>query len=212
MSSSQPTSRTGSASGSASASRQSSTNATSSISIPGTAAAGGMTVTQPPSSASASYYKIAKDSWITFGWNLTSLYVTPTSLTVVASCSANGNVYAVGPTASPSNVIPGNSTSIVWSPWEWEQIPGQTPFAEATYVLKVWDERGEGAGVKGGYFSPYSGTNFMIYRPAEYTSLADGWSCATCSDALSTLTQPAHLMVLTTLFITILSAWSILRR
>ncbi|WWD19897.1 hypothetical protein CI109_104366 [Kwoniella shandongensis] len=201
----------GSASASASASRQSG-NATSSVSIPGTAAAGGLTVTQPPSTASASYYKIAKDSWITFGWNLTSLYVTPTSLTVVASCSANGNVYPVGPTASPSNVIPGNSTSIVWNPWEWEQIPGQTPFAEATYVLKIVDERGQGAPVKGGYFSPYSGTNFMIYRPGEYKSIADGWSCATCSDALSTLAQPAHFMVLTTLLITILSAWGILRR
>jgi hypothetical protein len=28
---------------------------------------------QPPSTASASYYKIAQNNYVTFGWNLTSL-------------------------------------------------------------------------------------------------------------------------------------------
>ena len=52
---------------------QHSNTSTTSVSIPETAAAGGITVNQPPSTASASYYKIAKDEFITFGWNLTSL-------------------------------------------------------------------------------------------------------------------------------------------
>lgn len=47
-------------------------------------------------------------------------------------------------------------------------------FAEATYVLSIWDERGPGAARKGGYLTPYSGTNFMMYRPAGYTSIAGG--------------------------------------
>ncbi|OCF44529.1 hypothetical protein I317_01601 [Kwoniella heveanensis CBS 569] len=216
--SSQQSSNSASASASASASGSGSRNATSStsssISIPATAAAGGITVTQPPSTASASYYKIAKDSWITFGWNMTSLYVQPQSLTVVASCSANGNVYPVGPnpTASNPNVFRGNTTQVVWNPYDWEQVPGQIPFAEATYVLKIYDERGDGSQMKGGYLSPYAGTNFMIYRPAGYQSIADGWKCSTCSDAFETLSHPAHLAVLTTLFITVLSIWGILRR
>ena len=105
----------------------------------------------------------------------TNTSVQPQSLTVIASCSANGNTYAVGPTASPSNTLPGNATQVVWNPWEWEQVPGQTPFAEASYVLKIWDERGPGQGVKGGYLSPYAGTNFAIYRPAKYQSI-DGAS------------------------------------
>nr|ODN81387.1 hypothetical protein L203_05645 [Cryptococcus depauperatus CBS 7841] len=159
----------GSGSDSASASAS---NKSASVSIPGTAAAGGISVTQPPSTASASYYKIAKDSWITFGWNMTSLYVQPQSLTVIASCSANGNTYPVGPTASPYNVYPGNTTQVVWNPWEWEQNPTQVAFAEATYVLKIWDERGDASPRKGGYLSPYSGTQFMMFRPAGYTSLS----------------------------------------
>jgi hypothetical protein len=51
-------------------------------------------------------------------------------------------------------------------------VPGAIPFAQATYVLKMWDERGPGSAVKGGYMSPYSGTQFAMYRPAPYTSNA----------------------------------------
>ncbi|WVQ66755.1 uncharacterized protein L199_004946 [Kwoniella botswanensis] len=216
MSQSQSATPRPSGSASASASGSGSRNSTS-ISIPATAAAGGITVTQPPSTASASYYKIAKDSWITFGWNMTSLYATPTSLTVVASCSANGNVYPVGPNPTPSgnasaNVFPGNTTQVVWNPYDWEQIPGQVPFAEATYVLKIYDERGDGSAVKGGYLSPYAGTNFMMYRPGGYTSLSDGWTCSTCSSAFETFSQPAHLAMFTSLLITLVTAWGILRR
>jgi hypothetical protein len=60
----------------------------------------------------------------------------------------------------------------VWNPYDWEQLPGATPFAEASYVLSIWDDRGPGATAKGGYFSPYSGTKFGIYRPQAYTALS----------------------------------------
>ena len=57
----------------ASSSNSTSVTPSSTISIPQTAAAGGVSITQPPSTASASYYKIAQNEYITFGWNLTSL-------------------------------------------------------------------------------------------------------------------------------------------
>ena len=91
---------------------------------------------------------------------------------MIASCSANGNTYAVGPTNSPYNVLPGNATQVVWNPWQAEQVPGAIPFAEATYVLKIWDERGPDSAVKGGYMSPFAGKQFAMYRPATYTSFA----------------------------------------
>ncbi|EIW72202.1 hypothetical protein M231_06171 [Tremella mesenterica] len=204
---------------SGSASSNSSSTSTSSISIPGTAAAGGVYVTQPPTTASASYYKIASEENITFGWNLTSLYVQPKSLTVIASCSANGNTYPVGPTGGTGNVLPGNATQVIWNPWQAEQVPGATPFAQATYVLKIWDERGPGVPVKGGYLSDYSGTQFAMYRPGSYTPLASGWTCTTCDGhvpsldaALSALSEPAGIMVFTSLLITLFTAWNILRR
>lgn len=93
-------------------------------------------------------------------------------MTVIASCSANGNTYAVGPTNSPYNVLPGNATQVVWNPWQAEQVPGAVPFAEATYVLKIWDERGPDSVVRGGYMSPFAGKQFAMYRPATYTPFA----------------------------------------
>lgn len=167
---------------------------------------------QPPSTASPSYYKIAEHDFVTFAWNLTSLYVTPTHLTIIASCSANGNTYPVGPTGSPGNVIPANQSSVIWNPWQWEQQPGATPFAEATYVLKIWDERGPGVAVKGGYLSPYAGTQFAMYRPASYQSIADGWKCTTCTAAAEKLREPAGLALILTFTLMFMSVWNVLRR
>jgi len=104
--------------------------------------------------------------------NPLTISVQPSNITIIASCSQNGNTYAVGPTTSPFNVLPANATQVVWNPWQAEQVPGAIPFAQATYVLKMWDERGPGSAVKGGYMSPYSGTQFAMYRPAPYTSNA----------------------------------------
>jgi hypothetical protein len=98
--------------------------------------------------------------------------VQPSNITIIASCSQNGNTYAVGPTTAPYNVLPANATQVIWNPWEAEQVPGAIPFAQATYVLKMWDERGPGSAVKGGYMSPYAGTQFAMYRPAKYVSNA----------------------------------------
>jgi hypothetical protein len=41
-----------------------------------------------------------------------------------------------------------------------------------TYTLSIWDERGPGATVAGGRFSPYSGSQFALYRPQQYTPLS----------------------------------------
>lgn len=169
-------------------------------------------MTQPPSTASASYYKIATNAYVTFGWNLTSLYATPTSLTIIASCSQNGNTYPIGPATSGGNTIPATQTQIVWSPWEYEQVAGAVPLAAATYVLKVWDERGPTAAVSPGRFSPYSGTNFALYRPQPYTPLPQ-WVCTSCkSSALALVSRPGPLMMLVTLLVMVMSGWGLVGR
>ena len=58
---------------SGSGSRSAAASNSTSISIPGTAAAGGITILNPANTAEASYYKIASEEYITFQWNLTSL-------------------------------------------------------------------------------------------------------------------------------------------
>lgn len=168
-------------------------------------------MTQPPASASASYYKIAASNYVTFGWNLTSLYVTPTSLTVVASCSQNGNTYPVGPTNAAGeveNVIPGSSTQVVWSPFDYEQNGANVPLAAATYRLQIYDERGPTAAQAGGRFSPYSGMEFALYRPQAYTPLPE-WNCVNCNSATKLAMNPMALMLFTSL-IMLVSGWGLI--
>lgn len=157
------------ASNSNSASASSSGNSSSFISIPQTAAAGGLSFTQPATSSNA-FYKIASDSPVTFGWNFTSLIITPTHLTISAICE-NGNTYPVGPT---DGVIDGTATEVVWDVFSYQQANPGTPLAVATYTLTIWDDRGPTATRAGGLFNPNSNLEFALYTPQPYTPLASG--------------------------------------
>ena len=142
---------------------------TSTISIPQTAAAGGLTITQPPQTAT-SFFKIAQNQLVTFGWNMTSVLVTPTHLTVSAVCD-NGNTYPVGPT---DGIIPGTATSVVWDVYSWQQNHPNTPLAQASYTLHIWDDRGPNPPRAGGYMQPNSALQFALYTPQPYTPISSG--------------------------------------
>ncbi|GAA5986374.1 hypothetical protein JCM10908_003728 [Rhodotorula pacifica] len=152
-------------------------SSSSTVSIPQTAPAGGLTYLTPAQTAGPTYYKIASGNPLTFGWNYTSLYVTPTSLTFEARCSANGYTYPVG-------VIPGSQTSLTWDPWAYAQSPNALPFAQASYTLRVYDSRGPDATAEPGLFNGANSIlTFAMYSPAAYTPLASGWTCVGCSAA-----------------------------
>jgi hypothetical protein len=144
-------------------------SSSSTLSIPATAPAGGITITQPPETAT-SFFKIATDQFITFGWNFTSILATPTHLTVSAVCE-NGNTYPVGPT---DGIIPGTATSVVWDLYAYDQANPTRPLAQASYTLNVWDDRGSGAPRRPGYMQPNFNLKFALYTPAPYTPLDDG--------------------------------------
>lgn len=61
------------------------------------------------------------------------------------------------------------------NPHRYAQQPGAIPFAQASYTLRVYDERGIDAVATPGYFN---GANsivyFALYSPAAYTPLASG--------------------------------------
>lgn len=101
-----------------------------------------------------------QDNYITFGWNFTDVIASPTSLTLQAYCSANGFTYPVGPTQG----LAGDTTQYAWNPYDYEQGQGANPLAEASYTLRIFDERGYGAAPTAGYMRPYAGTVFAMYR------------------------------------------------
>lgn len=209
-----PTSASGSSqpSGSAATSAPSnsgSQSATSTLSIPQTAPAGGLTITQPPQTQT-SYFKIAEGNTITFAWNFTYLLSTPTHLTVSAICD-NGNTYPVGPT---DGIIPGSATSVTWDVWSYQQNHPNTPLAQATYTLHIWDDRGPGAARSPGLLQENDALQFAMYSPQAYTPLSS-WTCGGCNvnGAWSTyVAHPAFVSLAATFVVMLLSGYSLLRQ
>lgn len=217
---------TSSASASASA-------ATTAVTIPSTAANGGITITQPAQTADASYYKIASGVNVTFGWNFTSVLSYPTKLVVQAYCSDNSNTYTI------ASSIPGTATSVVWAPYLYDQQAiqsGQPALIQATYRLQIYDERGLSVAASPGLFAPNSNVEFALYIPQPYTPIAgefffplfifamyrvltkvhcftDGWFCSACSGVGSLqVPKPLMIAVMSTCLVMVLGGWNILRR
>ncbi|KAJ7755313.1 hypothetical protein DFH07DRAFT_821810 [Mycena maculata] len=179
-------------------------------SIAETDPAGGVTITQPPQTAT-SFYKIAQDNTITIGWNMTDVIATPTSLTLSAVC-ANGNTYAVGPDSQGR--VPGTATNVEWDLYSYQQVHSATPLPQATCTLHMWDDRGPSATERAGYMSPNTALAFALYTPQAYTPLASGWTCTGCSAALRTIgvAPPAFAGLLVTLVVMLWSGVRVLRR
>ncbi|EPS93976.1 hypothetical protein FOMPIDRAFT_1055496 [Fomitopsis schrenkii] len=184
-------------------------SSTTSIDVPATAPAGGLTITQPPQTAT-SYYKIAPSQNVTFGWNFTSLYITPASLTVSAVCE-NGNTYPVGPT---DGVLPGTATEVVWDLWAYNQANPAHPLAVNSYTLEIWGDQGKDAVASAGQLMPNDNLRFALYSPASYTPLSS-WTCAGCNvnGAIGDyVAHPAFVSLVVTFVVMLLSGYSLIRQ
>lgn len=142
---------------------------TTHVSIPQSAPAGLLTITQPPESTIA-FFKIAPSQTITFAWNFSYLLSTPASLTVSAICE-NGYTYPVGPT---NGIIPGDATSVLWDAYAWQTNNPNSPLAQATYTLEIFDNRGPGSARSPGLLQPNNALRFALYTPQPYTPLGSG--------------------------------------
>ncbi|OBZ78123.1 hypothetical protein A0H81_02280 [Grifola frondosa] len=185
-----------------------SASSSSTLNIPSSAPAGGLTITQPPQTAT-SFYKIAPSNTITFAWNFTDVLSTPSHLTVSAVCD-NGNTYPVGPT---DGVIPGTATSVTWDLWSYQQAHAATPLAQETYVLHIFDDRGEGAPRARITAGEHRTQVRDVLSPAVHPAPNLGWTCPTCNGSWSDfVAHPAFVSLVATFVIMFLSGYSILRR
>ncbi|TRM60377.1 hypothetical protein BD626DRAFT_505163 [Schizophyllum amplum] len=186
-----------------SSSNSGSASGSSTIKIPQTAAVGGVTITQPPTTAT-SYYKIAENQMVTFGWNLTSVIATPTSITLSAICE-NGNTYPVG-------IVDGDATELVWDIYSYQQDNPNSPLVQASYTLSMWDDRGPDATQRAGYMKSNNQLVFAMYTPQDYTSISDGWKCGSCNSALSNaVSSPAFMGIVITFVVMLMSGVQLLR-
>jgi hypothetical protein len=197
------------------------------LSIPASAPAGLITITQPPQTAT-SYYKIAEGETVSFGWNFSYVLATPTSLTLSAICD-NGNTYPVGPS---DGKIPGTATSVGWDLWSYQQAFPNTPLAQQLCTLHIWGDQGPGAQRSPGVLQENSQLQFALYSPQLYTPLqstfifsasfqssltnagTEDWTCPGCNVNASLsdyVAHPAFLSLLVTFVVMFLSGYHLLR-
>ncbi|KAF5380764.1 hypothetical protein D9757_007085 [Collybiopsis confluens] len=193
-----------SASGSSSQSGSNSASAsrTSSSSIPQSAPAAILSLTQPPQ-VSTSFFKLASGELITFGWSFSGVLATPSSLTVNA-VGANSFTYSI-------TSLPGTATGFVWNPYDYQQSHQATPLAPTTYSLQIFDSRGVGATARPGFLNPNTALTFALYTPQPYTPLPS-WQCTICNGSNSSYTaHPAYVAVIATFLVMLLSGFGLLR-
>lgn len=139
------------------------------ISFPINSPAGGIVMTKPLQSA-VSFYKIASNEIVTFGWSFTNILQNPDKLTVSAICD-NGNTYPVGP---KDGIISGTATEVAWDLYSWQVNNPGMPLAQGTYTITMWDDRGKSAVPMPGLMRQYNNLRFELYTPQPYISLEDG--------------------------------------
>lgn len=167
-----------------------------------------------PSALTTTYYKIGQD--ITFVWNYTSLSVTPTAVDVVASCSANAQIYTL-----TSNMSAEATGTYIWDTGKY-QASATVPLLTATYTLFVYDaNKALTDTATAGYLSSNIGYSFGMYSPQAYTPLGGEspfiypepdprlttpeFKCATCSGAISDIQRQGIKFALGMAFITLAS-------
>jgi hypothetical protein len=138
--------------------------------------AGGISMITPNALAGDQYYKVG--DLITFAWNYTSLSQSPSAIDILASCTANQATYTIAVNQSAEE------TEVVWDTGKTRE--GQPPFLTDKYQLIIYDsDTSVSAAPRAGYLGVFNQFSFAMYTKQEYTSIADGWTCAGCSGALS---------------------------
>ncbi|CAK7223326.1 hypothetical protein SBRCBS47491_005170 [Sporothrix bragantina] len=161
--------------------------------------AGGIVMLTPATTANMELYKIG--DYVTWGWNYTDLQATPTAIDILASCS-----FATRTWTLTQNMTFETLGSYTWDTGAFQSSNIASPLLTEEYTLIIYDaDSSISATAEAGYLDTYDGFTFGMYAPQSYTPLADGWTCATCSGALSETERRALGFALTMSIITVFS-------
>ena len=134
--------------------------------------AGGIQMMSPAATDPATYYKVGDQ--VTFGWNYTSLVVSPTAVDILVKCSANSATYTLS-----SNSSVKETGSVVWDTAL--DRNGQDPLLTAKYTLVIHDSDQDVTAVpSAGHLGAYSQFTFGMYLKQEYTPLGGGFMIPVC--------------------------------
>ncbi|EEA24896.1 hypothetical protein TMatcc_007996 [Talaromyces marneffei ATCC 18224] len=172
-----------------------STTHSTTISVDPRLPAGGASMTNP-ASTTTTYYKIGQN--VTFGWNFTSVLVTPSAVNVIASCRSNSATYTLA-----SNVSYSNATSVVWETDNYG-ADSQSPLLTAHYTLIIYEAGTSPTDIPSAGKLGAASYTFAMYSTQAYTPLSS-YVCVTCNSAVSTMDRQALTFILGMVAITIFS-------
>ncbi|KAJ6262804.1 hypothetical protein Dda_1361 [Drechslerella dactyloides] len=126
---------------------------------------GGVVIQTPITTSGSLYYKIGQT--VTFGWNYTSLSISPSAVNVAAFCSDNSQTYTIAQNLSIAK------PSILWDTGSYAPKNDQPPLAMGIYTLLIYDEASAvTAAPTAGRLAAFNGFKFGMYTPKPYTPLA----------------------------------------
>ncbi|KAG0648604.1 hypothetical protein D0Z07_5595 [Hyphodiscus hymeniophilus] len=161
--------------------------------------AGGISLLTPNVESGSQFYKIG--DFVTFAWNYTSLSATPTALDIMATCTANKQMYTIAMNQTITNA----TGAVTWDTNAYQQTALSDPLLTEVYTLIIYDAASSiSAAPQAGYLAPFDSFVFGMYTPQAYTPLNE-YQCATCSGALSDMERRALGMVFGVACITVLS-------
>lgn len=161
--------------------------------------AGGVSMQTPAISLGQQYFKIG--DYVTFGWNYTSLEATPTAVNILATCTANKQLYTI----EMNQTVANNTGLVVWDTGKYQATAVQNPLLTQTYTLIIYDaDSSISAVAQPGLLAVFNQYTFGMYSPQPYTPLGD-FKCVTCNGALSDNERNALAVVIGTSIITFLS-------
>lgn len=161
--------------------------------------AGGVSMQTPAISLGQQYFKIG--DYVTFGWNYTSLEATPTAVNILATCTANKQLYTI----EMNQTVANNTGLVVWDTGKYQATAVQNPLLTQTYTLIIYDSDSSISAVaQPGLLAVFNQYTFGMYSPQPYTPLGD-FKCVTCNGALSDNERSALAVVIGTSIITLLS-------
>ena len=145
------------------------------------------------------YFKIGDH--VTFAWNYTSLEATPTAVNIMATCTANKQLYTI----QMNQTVANTTGAVTWDTGAYQATAVSDPLLTETYTLIIYDAASSiSAQAQAGYLAVFDSYTFGMYTPQAYTPLAD-FQCATCSGALSDMERSALRMVLGMSLLSVLS-------
>jgi hypothetical protein len=161
---------------------------------------GGVVMITPAPTDGYQLYKIGE--YVTWVWNYTNVQATPTGIDLYVRCSK-----VPQPWTLTQNMSFAEQGSYTWDTKKFQTENVRNPLLTEQYTLVIANaEGGISATPEAGYFGTWSGFTFGMYEPQPYHDTGDGWQCASCSGAMSSLIdRRAFGVAIATSLVTVLS-------